>query len=79
MKDPKARLPTVTTIKVPEGVDWSSVVKRVYEKHGIEISGGLGPTVGKVWRIGIMGFSAKPQAVRDTLEGEGLLLRWCHV
>lgn len=37
----------MTTIKVPAGVDWAAVVKHVYDNHGIEIAGGLGPTVGK--------------------------------
>jgi hypothetical protein len=32
---------------VPEGVAWADVVKYVYDNHGVEMSGGLGPTVGK--------------------------------
>ncbi|KAG2495109.1 hypothetical protein HYH03_006719 [Edaphochlamys debaryana] len=57
------RLITVNTIKVPEGVDWAKVVKHAMDEYSLEIAGGLGPTAGKVWRIGIMGFNAKPQNV----------------
>lgn len=56
----KARLPTVTTVKVPAGVDWKEVSTYVMEKYSLEISGGLGPTAGQVWRIGIMGHNARP-------------------
>ena len=61
------RLPTVTTVKVPEGVDWKEVASFMMTKHRIEISGGLGPTAGKVWRIGIMGYNAGPQQVNRLL------------
>lgn len=60
---PSDRLPTVTTVKVPEGVAWDAVAKILMQKYKIEIAGGLGPTVGKVWRIGVMGFNAQPRAV----------------
>ena len=46
----------------------------------MEIAGGLGPTVGKIWRVGIMGFNAQPQnvaivltAIRDGLKKQGFL------
>ena len=32
-------------------------------RYKLEIAGGLGPTVGKVWRIGLMGENAKPEKV----------------
>lgn len=55
---PSARLPTVTTIKVPEGIDWKAVTTYAMDKYMVEIAGGLGPTAGKVWRIGVMGQNA---------------------
>jgi alanine-glyoxylate transaminase/serine-glyoxylate transaminase/serine-pyruvate transaminase len=74
------RLITVNTIKVPEGVDWAAVVKNAMDKYSLEIAGGLGPTAGKVWRIGIMGYNARPQnvalvveAFRDGLQQQGKL------
>jgi alanine-glyoxylate transaminase/serine-glyoxylate transaminase/serine-pyruvate transaminase len=38
------------------------------EQYNIEIGGGLGELKGKVWRIGIMGHSAKPENVLALLE-----------
>jgi alanine-glyoxylate transaminase/serine-glyoxylate transaminase/serine-pyruvate transaminase len=48
---------TVNTIKVPEGVDWAAVCKEAMDTYAVEIAGGLGPSVGKVWRVGLMGVS----------------------
>lgn len=44
------------------------------QTRSIEIAGGLGPTVGKIWRVGIMGYNARPQNVAMTVEAfrEGL-------
>ncbi len=33
-------------------------------RHRVEIAGGLGPTVGKVWRVGLMGSNATPETAR---------------
>ncbi len=33
-------------------------------RYKIEIAGGLGPTVGKVFRIGVLGYNATPANVR---------------
>lgn len=51
------RLVTVNTIKVPEGIDWAAVSKDAMDTYQVEIAGGLGPSVGKVWRVGLMGVS----------------------
>lgn len=65
---------------MPEGVDWAAVVKHAMDTYSLEIAGGLGPTAGKVWRVGIMGFNAKPQnvdlvltAFQDGLKRQGKL------
>jgi alanine-glyoxylate transaminase/serine-glyoxylate transaminase/serine-pyruvate transaminase len=49
------RIPTINTVRVPEGVDDTKVRKHLLDEHGIEISGGFGPLAGKIFRIGIMG------------------------
>ena len=36
--------------------------------HLVEISGGLGPTAGKVWRIGVMGNNASIKVVSRVLD-----------
>jgi len=53
------RLPELTTVFVPDGVDEAAVRKELLERHGIEIGGGLGPLAGTVWRIGCMGHTAR--------------------
>jgi len=58
VSNPSHRLPTVTTVKVPTGIDWKAVVGHSMSKHRVEIAGGLGPSAGKVWRIGVMGQNA---------------------
>ncbi|XP_014679185.1 PREDICTED: serine--pyruvate aminotransferase-like [Priapulus caudatus] len=63
-----ARLPTVTAVVVPDGVAWKRVVEHCMSKHAVEISGGLGPTAGKVWRIGLMGYNATEENVRRVLK-----------
>jgi alanine-glyoxylate transaminase/serine-glyoxylate transaminase/serine-pyruvate transaminase len=57
------RSPTITTVKVPDGVDDAKVRTRLLREYGIEIAGGLGPLRGKIWRIGLMGHSSQPKSV----------------
>ena len=49
------RLPTLTTIKVPPGVDAKKAVSYILEKYQIEIGNGLGDLAGKCWRVGAWG------------------------
>jgi alanine-glyoxylate transaminase/serine-glyoxylate transaminase/serine-pyruvate transaminase len=57
------RLPELTTVYVPEGIDEAKVRTCLLDRHGIEIGGGLGAYAGKVWRIGLMGHTARPRNV----------------
>ena len=57
------RLPSLTTIRVPEGVDEGLVRKRLLEEYNIEIAGGLGELKGKVWRVGLMGYSSRVENI----------------
>ncbi|XP_031452351.1 serine--pyruvate aminotransferase [Phasianus colchicus] len=75
VKEEAVRLPTVTTVRVPEGYNWKEITAFLMDKHSIEISGGLGPTAGKVLRIGLMGYNATQdnvdrllRALRDALQ-----------
>ena len=52
------RLPTLTTVRIPPGVDGKAFAVHLLNKHGIEIGIGLGDLVGKVWRIGLMGYNS---------------------
>ena len=68
VKDASERLATVNTIQVPQGVDWAKVIANAMDKYSVEIAGGLGPSVGKVWRVGLMGYNARPANVHLVLK-----------
>ncbi|MFO7749618.1 MAG: alanine--glyoxylate aminotransferase family protein [Desulfobacteraceae bacterium] len=59
----KYRLPMLNTVKVPAGVDEALVRKQLLEDHRIEIGAGLGSLAGKVWRIGLMGHTARKENI----------------
>jgi alanine-glyoxylate transaminase/serine-glyoxylate transaminase/serine-pyruvate transaminase len=62
------RLPTLTTVCIPEGVDGKAIARQLLNEYNIEIGGGLGELAGKVWRVGLMGFNSRPENV-DRLLG----------
>ncbi|MGB3292804.1 MAG: alanine--glyoxylate aminotransferase family protein [Phormidesmis sp.] len=57
------RLPTLTTVRVPDGVDAKAVTSRLIDEHNLELGGGLGDLAGKVWRVGLMGYNAEKKNV----------------
>jgi alanine-glyoxylate transaminase/serine-glyoxylate transaminase/serine-pyruvate transaminase len=57
------RLPELTTVSVPDGVDDATVRRTLLDRFNIEIGGGVGPLAGQVWRIGCMGHTARPANV----------------
>ena len=57
------RLESLTTVRVPQGVDELEIRRRLLNDYHIEISGGLGELKGKVWRVGIMGYSSQRENV----------------
>ena len=62
------RLPELTTVKVPDGVDSAAVRARLLDTYGIEIGAGVGAYAATVWRIGLMGHNARPDAVTARYE-----------
>jgi alanine-glyoxylate transaminase/serine-glyoxylate transaminase/serine-pyruvate transaminase len=60
---PGVRLPTVNTVRVPDGIDDAVARKRMLDEHGIEIAGGFGPLAGKIFRVGVMGPFATEQSL----------------
>jgi alanine-glyoxylate transaminase / serine-glyoxylate transaminase / serine-pyruvate transaminase len=66
--DREFRLPTLTTVRIPPGVDGKAISQQLLTQYNIEIGGGLGELAGKVWRIGLMGFNSRPDAVDRLLE-----------
>ena len=69
------RLPTLTTVRVPEGVDEMAVRRRLLQEFNIEIAGGLGELKGKIWRIGLMGHSSRTENVKLLLAALEEILR----
>ncbi len=57
------RLPSLTTARIPDGVDGKAVSGYLLRNYNIEIAAGLGQLAGKVWRIGLMGFNSRPENV----------------
>lgn len=70
-----AKLPQVTTIKVPANVDAAKVRSFLLTECGIEISAGLGDLAGRVWRVGIMGNSSNANYIQALLHALELALK----
>ena len=65
--DKAHRLPQLNAVTIPEGVDDAAVRARLLEEHHLEIGAGLGDLAGKVWRIGLMGYSGRIENVSQCL------------
>lgn len=63
----KFRLPQITPVWIPDGIDDGQVRQALLEEYGIEIGRGLGQFANKVWRIGLMGESSKPEYIYTLL------------
>jgi alanine-glyoxylate transaminase/serine-glyoxylate transaminase/serine-pyruvate transaminase len=72
--DQAHRLPTLTTVRVPDGVDAKAVTRRLLEEYNLEIGNGLGELSGQVWRIGLMGTNSRPENVETVLTALGQVL-----
>ena len=69
------RLPMITPVVVPEGIDDLRVRQVLLHDFGIEIGAAFGPLLGRVWRIGTMGCSATRQNVLLCLAALEVVLR----
>ncbi|XP_069858633.1 alanine--glyoxylate aminotransferase isoform X1 [Dipodomys merriami] len=77
VKDPAIRLHTVTTVAVPPGYSWRDITDYLMDHYSIEITGGLGPSLGKVLRIGLMGCNATQENVDRVAKALREALRRC--
>ncbi len=57
--NPADRLITVTAVRVPEGIEDLKVRRQLLDEFNIEIAGGFGPIKGRIWRVGLMGYSSQ--------------------
>ncbi len=65
--DQRHKMPNVTGVRIPQGVDGEAVRRALLTGHHIEIGTSFGPLHGKIWRIGTMGYNARPEPVLETL------------
>lgn len=64
---PDTKMPTVTPVIIPDGVDALAVPRLLLEQFGVEIAGSFGELNGKIWRIGNMGYSSRHENVLAVL------------
>jgi alanine-glyoxylate transaminase/serine-glyoxylate transaminase/serine-pyruvate transaminase len=60
---PEFRLPSLNTVKIPAGIDDAKARSYLLETYNLEIGGGLGALKGKVWRVGLMGYSSSAENI----------------
>ncbi len=65
--DPKHKMPNITGVHIPQGVDGEKVRRALLADFNIEIGTSFGPLHGRIWRIGTMGYNAREDAVLVTL------------
>ncbi|HRQ38195.1 MAG TPA: alanine--glyoxylate aminotransferase family protein [Chloroflexota bacterium] len=63
VNDPAHRIPALTTVRVPAGIDARDTAVRLLNDYNIEIAGGFSQLAGKVWRVGLMGHNSRPENV----------------
>ena len=73
--DDAHRMTNVTAIEIPAEIDGERVRRRMREEFEIEIGTAFGPLVGRVWRIGAMGYNARRHKVLITLGALEAVLR----
>jgi (S)-ureidoglycine-glyoxylate aminotransferase len=61
------KMANVTGVHIPQGVDGEKVRRALLKDFNIEIGTSFGPLHGRIWRIGTMGYNARPDAVLSTL------------
>jgi alanine-glyoxylate transaminase / serine-glyoxylate transaminase / serine-pyruvate transaminase len=72
---PAHRLPSVTTVVAPPGISSLAVRAALLEEFNVEIAGGLGEYADRMWRVGIMGYSAQKRNVILLLSALEQILR----
>jgi alanine-glyoxylate transaminase / serine-glyoxylate transaminase / serine-pyruvate transaminase len=71
---PKHRLPSLNAIRVPEGIDDAKLRGYLLSTFNLEIGGGLGVLKGKIWRVGLMGYSSSAERILFFLSAMGQAL-----
>ena len=81
VSNPADRLITVTSVNIPAGIEDGKVRQQLLNEFNIEISGGFAALKGKIWRVGLMGYSSQEAnvllflaALEKTLVDQGFRL-----
>ncbi len=72
--DEDHRLPQLNAVFLPEGADEAVLRRRLLDEFNLEVGGGLGDLAGRIWRIGLMGYSARTENVNYCLEALSAVL-----
>ena len=73
------RLPTVLSVRLPEGLDDAAVRAALRREDRVSVAGGLGETAGRVWRLGLMGEAARSAHYRPLMRALAARLRASHL
>lgn len=73
--DLKHKMNNVVGVYIPEVVDGEAIRHQMLHDFNIEIGTSFGPLKGKIWRIGTMGYNARPDCVYQTLQALETVLR----
>lgn len=73
--DQSMRMNNIVAVRIPDGVDPDGIRATLLADYGIEIGTSFGPMHGKVWRVGVMGYNARGDAVLTTLAALEQVLR----
>ena len=68
------RLPQLNLVTIPAGADDAAARARLLSEFNLEIGAGLGVLAGKIWRIGLMGASARKENVDYCLKALAAVL-----
>jgi aspartate aminotransferase-like enzyme len=71
---PDAVIVAFVQAETSTGVDDAVVRGRLLQEYNLEIGAGLGELAGKVWRIGLMGYSSRPANIFLCIAALGTVL-----
>ena len=66
--EPSCRLPMLNAVCIPDNINEAEIRSILLQVYKIEIGAGLGPLAGKIWRIGLMGHTARLSSINRLIE-----------
>jgi len=69
------RLPQLTSVTIPQGIDEAKIRSTLLNDYNIEIGAGLGELAGKVWRIGLMGYTSNDENIKTCVSALSEILK----